>query len=255
MTRERKNTWVKVKSGLLEPKHREKLGVRIWLYLYMLDVVDWETGTISGWIDKDHADKMQMPWKTLQRQRQQLETDRYIDCIQVGGRGLVIYVLNWTDPRRYDSEVINPSMGTQSVSRVRKNEYPGHHKSEYPYIIDHIKDHKAPDGAKLNNHQKRTVAALERGIKGHQSLMGEVTQHLRINLRERNKTHKELIEFLKSRLAEGQTVEQFAGWWYSNDWRGKQEQPPRVTDIIELWPQAFHEKPKPKQPEYTEVWE
>ena len=46
-------TWIKLKRGILEKKHRDELGIRIWLYLYMLDIVDWDTGIITlntgGW--------------------------------------------------------------------------------------------------------------------------------------------------------------------------------------------------------------
>ena len=68
-----KKTWIKIKRGLLEPKHREILGIRIWLYIHMLDRTDWETGIIYGWKDKDEAEDLSMPWRTLQQQRQQLE--------------------------------------------------------------------------------------------------------------------------------------------------------------------------------------
>ena len=48
-----KKTWIKVKRGLLAPKHRELLGVRFWLYMYLLDKTEWETGIVYGWKDKD----------------------------------------------------------------------------------------------------------------------------------------------------------------------------------------------------------
>jgi len=81
-----KKTWIKIKRGLLEPKHREMLGIRIWLYIYILDNADWDTGEIREWRDKDAADELQMPWRTLQRQRQQLENDGYISCLQTGDK-------------------------------------------------------------------------------------------------------------------------------------------------------------------------
>jgi hypothetical protein len=41
-----RKTWIKVKRGILEPKHIEKLGVAWYLYFYILDNADWDTGTI-----------------------------------------------------------------------------------------------------------------------------------------------------------------------------------------------------------------
>jgi len=53
-----------------------------------------------------------MPWRTLQQQRQQLETDGYITCLQTGNKQ-VITIHNWTNPREYSGKVYNPSVGTE----------------------------------------------------------------------------------------------------------------------------------------------
>ena len=55
----------------MEPKHRDKLGIRIWLYLYILDQADWDTGEVLEWRDGDAADGLQMPKRTVRQQRQQ----------------------------------------------------------------------------------------------------------------------------------------------------------------------------------------
>lgn len=105
-----KKTWIKIKRGLLTPEHRETLGVRVWLYMYMIDRANWETGTIYGWKDKDEADDFGMPWRTLQQQRQQLERDGYITCEQQPYHQNVI-IHNWTNPREYSGEQYNPTSG------------------------------------------------------------------------------------------------------------------------------------------------
>jgi len=107
-----KKTWIKIKRGLLEPKHRERLGIRIWLYVYILDNADWDTGQIREWRDKDAADEMQMPMRTLAQQRQQLAYDGYITC-EVAGNKQIITIHNYTNPRRYDGEVANQK-GTEN---------------------------------------------------------------------------------------------------------------------------------------------
>lgn len=106
-----RKTWLKVKRGLLAPKHREALGVRVWLYLYILDRADWETGKVYGWTDRDAADDLGMPWRTVQDQRQQLETAGYISAAQEG-QGLTITIHRWTNPREYSGQVYNPSRQT-----------------------------------------------------------------------------------------------------------------------------------------------
>lgn len=111
-----KKTWIKVKRGLLTPRHREALGIRVWLYMYMIDQADWETGKIFGWRDKEEAENMGMPWKTLQKQRQKLDRDNYISCKLVGDKQ-EITIHNWTNPREYSGQVYNELEG------VPKNGY------------------------------------------------------------------------------------------------------------------------------------
>jgi len=101
-----KKTWIKLKRGLLEPKHREALGVRIWLYLYILDNTDWGTGKMIEWRDADAADALQMPQRTVRDQRVKLEEDGYIQC-QQGLHKQIITVMNWTDPRLHSDDKMN----------------------------------------------------------------------------------------------------------------------------------------------------
>jgi hypothetical protein len=76
--------WIKVRSGILEPKHRKAIGACWQLYLYMLDKADWETGIITGWTDKTAADDLEMSLVTLRYQRRHLENECYIKTIQTG---------------------------------------------------------------------------------------------------------------------------------------------------------------------------
>lgn len=136
-----KKTWIKIKRGLLEPKHRDALGIRIWLYLYMLDNVDWETGTIPNWTDKAAAKELQMSIRTLTTQRQELEDAGYISCIQKV-RSQTITINNWTNPREYSGDVYNK--GTRKRvplgERVRETEYPRVTENRVPLHIIHIKE-------------------------------------------------------------------------------------------------------------------
>ena len=101
-----KKTWVKIKRGFLQPEHRSKMGIRVWLYMFIIDQADWDTGIIYDWTDKNAADELGMPINTLRQQRQELETLRYINCFQEGNHQRIV-ILKWIDPRSYSGEVMN----------------------------------------------------------------------------------------------------------------------------------------------------
>ena len=101
-----KKTWIKIKRGLLEPKHRDRIGIRIWLYFYILDIANWDAGKVFEWRDNDAAEDLDMPKRTIRQQRQQLESDDYITC-ELAGNKQIITINNYTNPRKYDGEVIN----------------------------------------------------------------------------------------------------------------------------------------------------
>ena len=109
-----KKRWLPLKRGLvIDPKHRERLGKRIWLLLHIFDRADWETGIVYGWKDNDEAIDMAMPWRTVQEWRQELENFGYIKCIQKR-RDMDILIYQWANPRSYGGETINPKVGTES---------------------------------------------------------------------------------------------------------------------------------------------
>ena len=139
-----KRTWIKVRRGLLEPKHRERLGARVWLYIYILDNTDWNTGTITGWTDGNAADELGMPVRTLQDQRQRLAEDGYISCA-ADFQSQIITVHNWINPREYSGEVYNPTgEGTESSVPIQsQSSVPLHSVTQ-----KHIKEsHKAKEEA------------------------------------------------------------------------------------------------------------
>jgi hypothetical protein len=101
-----KKTWIKVKRGILEPKHRRKLGSAWFLYFYMLDHTNWEDGIIREWRDEAAAEEMDIPLSTLRNQRRHLENELYIQTIQ-RSNCLTITITNWTNPREYSGHVYN----------------------------------------------------------------------------------------------------------------------------------------------------
>lgn len=117
-----KKNWITIKRGLSEdPKHRERMGNRVWLFLHLIDRADWETGKVYDWRDEEEAEDMVMNWRTLQRQRQELADLGYISC-KSNGRGQEITIYNWTNPRNYSGKTINPRGGQDTGSEPEQDE-------------------------------------------------------------------------------------------------------------------------------------
>jgi hypothetical protein len=110
-----KRLWVSIKRGFIrEPKHRLAVGECVWLFEYMLDIADWDTGIIHDWKDEAAADDMQMPLRTLREQRRKLDDLHYITCTQKQyTQDIAIH--NWTNPRDYTGEVLNKKQGYVST--------------------------------------------------------------------------------------------------------------------------------------------
>ncbi len=107
-----KKHWIYLKRGLsADPKHRQAMANRIWVFMHMIDRADWQTGVVYNWVDKDEADDMCMDLPTLRNHRRELEASGYILCRQKQhGQDIVIY--NWVNPRDYSSQVLNPRQST-----------------------------------------------------------------------------------------------------------------------------------------------
>ena len=115
----KRKTWIKVKRGMLEPKHRVKLGIRIWLYLHILDRADWGSGTVLEWVDESEAEVLGISIDTLRKQRRKLRDDGYITTIQKKHSQQII-IHNWTNPRKYDGKEINKGSKKTTPSKETK---------------------------------------------------------------------------------------------------------------------------------------
>lgn len=106
-----RKTYIGVKCGLSrDPKHRQAMGECVWLFLHMIDIVDWETGVVSDWRDEAAAEEMGMPVRTLREQRRKLEELDYVSCEQKQ-YSQNITIKNWTNPREYSGDVKNKKQG------------------------------------------------------------------------------------------------------------------------------------------------
>lgn len=92
--------WIKLKVGLArDPKHRRTMGEGIWLYLYLVDHADWDTGVVDEFKDKDCAGDMEVSISWVRRHRRALEEATYIDTAPRGPKGLRVTITKWIDPR------------------------------------------------------------------------------------------------------------------------------------------------------------
>ena len=131
-----KKTWIKIKRGLLEPKHRDRLGIRIWLYLYILDKADWETGKVLEWRDAAAADELDMHVRTIRQQRQKLDEDDYITCEQKYHKQ-VITIHNYLNPRKYDEEPMNKH-GDINLSPLPDGDNDGAYNGDNDGVIEFV---------------------------------------------------------------------------------------------------------------------
>jgi hypothetical protein len=96
---------------------------------------------------------------------------------------------------------------------------------------------KSPDEAR-----ERTRTALANGIAKHEGLTRAIEEAFHIRPNWDTKTNRAAVQSLKEQGASREQIEDFRRWWYSTDFRGKQNQPPIPSLIAELWPQAFKER-------------
>jgi hypothetical protein len=112
-----KRTWITVKRGILEPKHRFALGELIWLFIYILDRTNWEAGVIEEWLDRGAAEEMEMPLSTLRDQRRKLQEKGYITC-ENKQHGIRVIVHNWTNPKEYTGKKYNVKNMSDTSSNI-----------------------------------------------------------------------------------------------------------------------------------------
>ena len=101
-----RKTWIKLKRGVLDPKHVQAVGPALWLFCLMIDGADWESGKVHAWTDRQGAADLGIKPNTARDWRQRLEKYGYIDCKQTG-QALEVQIHNWTNPREYSGEVLN----------------------------------------------------------------------------------------------------------------------------------------------------
>ena len=252
----KRKTIISVKRGLSEdPKHRETMGNRIWLFLHILDRADWETGKVFDWRDGDEANDMAMPWRTLQKQRQELAEQGYISCAQTGDKQ-TITIFNWVNPRNYSGEIINPKGTLISVPLTEEGTHEGTQPSNRDLgtpPLDKIKDQRSATGTPpvaassldgfgitkkypaVEINRKGTAEALTAGTIANDSLTAALTQLTGTRLTRPTKTEQGYINDLREDGAIPNECAKFHHYWtVVEGWRGPSSKP-TLKQVWEKW--------------------
>jgi hypothetical protein len=111
-------------------------------------------------------------------------------------------------------------------------------------------DLKELEAQKKRERAERIVAAVQQSQGGYSGLEETVHRLFRISPNWRYKNAQAFKAWYDNERKQDQTLDAFARWWYTKDWRGTKGQPPTLEQIRELWPQAFVSN-APGQPELT----
>lgn len=241
-----KKRWIFVKRGLSQdPKHREAMGGRVWVYLHMVDRADWETGVVHGWRDKDEADDMGMPLRTLRTQRQELAALGYITCRKrKHAQDIVIH--NWVNPRTYSGVVLNAQVdpkesdgdpGTLDGESAAESTPQSAAQSSKEVGTPSIKDQESLNQESLKPPRPRDLVFEALADITDMTPPGRAWKNLtRSAAGQLNRYGKELREA----GANPDQVLGFGVWWRKEDWRGRKGQPPTPADVVKNWPQFLN---------------
>jgi hypothetical protein len=116
-----KKNWIYIKRGLSEdPKHREAMGMAVWLFMHICDAADFEKGIVYDWRDKEIAVDMSISTNTVRDWRARLVEKGYITC-QQRQHGLEIIIRNWNNPRDYSGKKVNIQGDVYTAPKQKNN--------------------------------------------------------------------------------------------------------------------------------------
>ena len=227
-----KRTWITVKRGILEPKHRFALGELIWLYIYILDLTNWEAGVIEEWLDRGAAEEMEMPLATLIDQRRKLEQKGYITC-QRKQHGIRVIVHNWTNPREYTGKKYNEKSPSDTPSDTLVNTPINTLEIETPY-------HES-----VPSYNQKSKIKSQKEIDNH-SFVGEFLRIADILGLSSNYQGEQLVK-LKNKYGEARLL-QYAEWCKSKEMLTMDEVMKAAAKALDNWKEKpmMPEKPKKK---------
>ena len=96
---------------------------------------------------------------------------------------------------------------------------------------------------KVEAQKEQTRQAMERGYLANGNLKERVEKALNVLPNWKQRGAVAWLQWLSAAENEGFcTIEQFSQWWNTQDWRGKQGQPPTLDQVRYCWPQAIEHK-------------
>lgn len=113
MLKGRPDRYIIIGTGLIDAKHMANMEMAIYLYLYLQDRKDWDTGIVYGYTDDEAAQVLGKSRKTILEWRKRLIDGKYIECTRKS-HGFDIEIKNTFDPRKkrsnaeVTSEVTSP---------------------------------------------------------------------------------------------------------------------------------------------------
>lgn len=240
-----KKQWISIKRGLIrDPKHRLAMGECVWLYQYMIDIADWDTGRIPDWKDEAASDDMQMQIRTLREQRRKLESLDYISCTQKQ-YGQEIAILNWSNPREYSGEIYNPKQGDSKTPPSEKEQ-----GDTQGYIQGDTQGSSQDVTPTFNpNNQipkpKGDLVDLELSKLPSISIRKAIQEYFKLNVNWETKTARQWLEWAHG---ENITAEQIAR--AADTWRFDKQfnwQVPTLKGIFEKWQMLMDASRQPEE--------
>lgn len=240
-----KKLWVSIKRGLIrDTKHRIAMGECVWLFMYMLDVADWETGVIVDWKDEAAAEDMNMPIRTLREQRRKLEELDYVSC-EKKQYSQEIIVKNWTNPREYTGAVYNKKQSDSKASPSKPTQ------SDIQSDTQSNSQDGTPTYSSKNQTTKKkgdildgtlfyAKQGLEQGEDKVEKIIVELERGLRVNISRSLNNQQAAKRILK----DGRPLETWLSWCKSDEWRLAHLY--LYADLDRVWrefPQAFDNNP------------
>lgn len=146
-----KKTFIKLRRGILEPKHVHTLGIRFAYYVYLLDRANWNTGKVPFYTDREAADDLGINMRTIAEWRRKLDSDNYINCFQVSNYQ-EITINKWKNPREKE---VNPIIkDDEGYKNMEDKGYKNMEGLDRGYIRGDIKHVTLPYSKELTNHTK-----------------------------------------------------------------------------------------------------
>lgn len=113
------NAWIKIHDGLTDdPKHRERMGIRLWFYMWLVKKADWLTGVVYSYTDRWASDELGMPERTVEGQRQRLIADGYI-MSHPDFQCQHIRIMRWRNPKLVNPPQVNIPGDESSYVKLR----------------------------------------------------------------------------------------------------------------------------------------